>query len=167
MASVLDKIRAAHDARQMVRVHVREYGIDMYFPTLTVADRARVRRGVNPKNEDELLVNALMHMAHDADGKKLFDDTPQVRAELHRMGFDVLQDIVTRAGGGASADLRDEVSRLDADGARAALAGLLADAPGLADAVAAAKDDVVLAAVTEVLLDLGAAHEANATAKNG
>ena len=166
MSGVLDKIRAAHAARSMVKVHVREYGIDMYFPTLTVADRAVIRSGVNPKNEGELLVNALIHMAHDADGKKLFDDSAEVRAELHRMGFDVLQDIVNRAGGGASAALRSEAASVDPDDLRAALAGVLGDAPGLSEAVAAASDKQIAAILGEALLDLGAAHEASATAKN-
>lgn len=166
MSDLLSKIRAAHDGRPMVKVHVREYGIDLYFPTLTVADRAAIRRGVNPKNEDELLVNALIHMARDADGKKLFDDSSEVRAELHKMGFDVLQDIVNRAGGGASRAIQAEVAALDPDDLRAALTGILGDAPGLSDAVAEASDKQIAAVLGEALLDLGAAHEASATAKN-
>ena len=98
---LLDKLRAVHDAAAREGVEVPEYGLTLYFPPLTVSDRTAIRRGINPDDDMELRVSALVHMAQTEDGAKAFEDTPAMRAELNRMPVSVLLRITAQSKGAA------------------------------------------------------------------
>lgn len=167
MSDILAKLQAVHDKRQMVKVDVPEYGVAWYFPPFTVADHEAVRKGINPKHEHELMVAALMHMAHDEAGNRVFDlpmaERTKVRAELHRMELGVLQRIIAESGGGLGQAAAAEVAALDTDALRAVLLGFAGEeAPRLAEAARAVDASVLQRSVTVIL----EAHEAGQDEKN-
>lgn len=89
MTGVLDQLRAVHngnlDLARRAKVDVPEYGWTLFFAPLTVADRTAIRRGVNPDDDMEMMISALVHMAQKEDGTRFFEDSPALRAELNRM----------------------------------------------------------------------------------
>jgi len=161
MSDILARLRAAHAKTEMVRVSVPEYGMEMYFPPLTVSGQSAIRKGVSKNDEAGLFVNALIHQAHDAEGNRIFDvpvkDKPALMAELHRMPFEVLMRIVVESSGDLSADLAAEIVAIDKAEVRAALSAVSADHEGLQAAIAEASDDVLTAALTGIAeaLDAG------------
>jgi len=166
--SVLDKLRAVHEARDMVHVHVPEYGFDLYFPPFTLADHEACRRGVRKGDDHTLMVNSLIHQARTEKGDKFFDGTPaemtQIRAELHRMELGVMQRIMAEASGDLDAETSAELAALEIDTLRGDLAGVLGEAaPRLAEAIGAVPEGVLLRA----LQDVAAAQQAATPAKNG
>jgi len=167
MSDILSTLQAAHAAREMVKVPVPEYGLDMHFPPFTVADHAAIRRGISPKDEHGLMVNGLVHMARDKAGARIFDvpgdQKPALMAELHKMELHVLQRIYTQASGGLPASVAAEIVAVDEDVLRPAMIGALDDQPELAAAVASVPSEVLqraLAAIAE-------AHQAAEPSKNG
>lgn len=162
MSDILARLRSAHDARAMQKVSVPEYGVDLYFPPLTLADRERIARGINPRDEIALSVSAIVHQARDMDGNAAFPNTPEVKAELYRMEVDVLQRIMAQAQGGLGAEAAAEVAAVDLGVMRAALGETFVDQPGLAGAIGSA-DDTVL---RSLLSNLAANGAAGKTTKN-
>jgi len=141
MSDILAQLKAAHDAadEKRVKVTVPEYGFDLYFPPFTLARRDAARRGINPKDESALYVNTIVTMAQDEDGNQVFPNTPEVKAELHRMSLETLQWIIQRSGGSQinEADLA-EVQALDLDDLSPVISGALREAG--AERVASAVD---------------------------
>lgn len=169
MSDILSKLKAAHDKRQMVPVHLPEYDTTWFFPSVTLADQAEIRRGVRASDEIGLMVNFIVHMARDEDGTRVFDVPlkmkPQVMSELHRMPMRLLMRIVTQAEGGLSNDLSAEIADLDVDRLKDVLAEHLrsVEAEGLARAVEDGGGEVIRRAVTV----MAEAFEAGQTTKNG
>lgn len=166
MSDILARLREVHAKTEMVRVPVPEYGMDLYFPPLTVSDQTAIRRGVAKTDEAGIMVNALIRQARDADGNRVFDvplkDLPELKAELHRMPFAVLLRIVIESGGGLPAGLAAEVVAADCDAVRAALGQACAEQEGLAAAIASASDDTLRAALAEI----AKSQDAGRSAKN-
>jgi hypothetical protein len=162
MSDILAKLRAAHDTRDMRAVHVPEYEVTLHFPPLTLADREKIARGVNPRDEIALSVSAMVHQARNADGTPAFPNTPEVKAELYRMEVEVLQRIMAQAQGGIGAEAAAEVAAVDLDVLRTTLGAALPDQPRLSEALASV-DDAVL---RRLLTDLAAAGEVGRTTKN-
>jgi hypothetical protein len=168
VSDLLSKLKAAHDRRDMVKVEIPEYGATWFFPALTLADHEAIRKGVNPKDEHALMISGLMHMARDADGKKVFDLPPAeraaVKAELHRMELSVLQRIMVEADGGLPPSLAAEIDACDPEALRAALLeGLGEDAPALAKAVHEVDEAVLHRALSVIAM----AQAGGQTTKNG
>lgn len=63
-------------------VEVPEWGVTLYFTPVTGAERVAIRRGINPKDQEELFVSAIQHKATDEAGNQVFDDTVETRAKL-------------------------------------------------------------------------------------
>jgi hypothetical protein len=164
MSDILARLKGAHDARKMVRVHVPEYGMDLHFPPLTLADHERIRQGINPKDEYALMVSALIHQAKNADGTPAFDGSPEVRAELHRMELGVLQRIMAEASGDLGEAAASELAGIDIAALRAGLiSGLGRESKTLVAAVQDAQDGELL----QILRNLAAAQIARQPLKNG
>ncbi|WP_146592321.1 hypothetical protein [Puniceibacterium confluentis] len=164
MSQILAKLQAVHSGRKMVPVHVPEYDMDLHFPPLTVADHERIRKGISPKDEHALMVSGLIHMARTADGSPVFERTPQIKAELHRMELHVLQRIMRQASGGISDAAAAEIGALDEEALRAALLSLAGeDAPILTAAVRAAEEGVLVGALAQMVEQ----YEAAQPVKNG
>lgn len=162
MSDLLSKLRTAHDQRVMRSVEVPEYGITLYFPPLTLADREKISRGINPRDEIALSVSALIHQAKDADGSPAFPDKPATRAELYRIEVDVLQRIMAQAQGGLGSQDAAEVAGADLDVLRPVIIAALDEQPKLSAAVGTI-DDAVL---RRVLSDILSAADAGKTTKN-
>lgn len=166
MSDILAKLRAAHGARKMVKVHVPEYDLDLYFPPLTLADHERIRKGINAKDEHTLMVSGLIRHARDKTGEMAFPDEPEVWAELHRMEFGVLARIMAQSSGGPGEAVQAELGALDGAGVgalRDSLSRALGDAPQLKAAVDAASDGLILS----TLADLAIVHARSEPVKNG
>lgn len=97
MSDILAKMQAVHNARTMTPVEVPEYDTVWHFPALTMADRAAIRKGVAEGDDVELMVNTMIHMAHDGDGKKVFADDGPSRVALYGMEVAVLHRIMAAA----------------------------------------------------------------------
>lgn len=163
MSDILSKLRAAHDNRSMVKVHVPEYDLDLFFPPLTLADHEKIRRGINPKDEHALMVAGLVHQAKTESGEQAFPNTPQVKAELHRMEFGVLARIMAESAGGVSDAAQAELAALDHEALKVSLQSALADSPVLA----AALEKAPAALLVRALAEMAAAAEAGRPLKNG
>lgn len=164
MSDILSKLREVHSARARTHVHVAEYGIDLYFPPLTIAARERCRRGVNPKDEHALYVNTVIELAETEDGEKVFSHTPKVVKELYQMEFATLMSIVLRAGGdNLSAEMVAQIEAVDPLIVRDVLAEAAGEAEDLANAIRNAPDSAVASAL-RVLAEGGQGAE---TVKNG
>ncbi len=168
MSDILAKLQAVHDKRALHKVHVPEYGMDLYFPPFTVADRDAARRGVNPKDESALMVSALVHMARDKDGSKMFDGPPEqmvkIKAELHRMEYNVLMRIMLEAGGGLSEAISAELAELDVEAVSAALATVVGEGTALAAMIAAAPDAAVLSGIQNLAETMAGAEQSQKNA---
>lgn len=165
MSDILSKLKSAHEARSRVKVHVAEYGFDLYFPTMTLERHNRCRRGINPKDEAALFVNTLIVMAENEDGTPAFPDSGEMRAELHKMSLVTLMWIIQASGGERISEAAlAQISDLDADAMRAAMTGAAggAEAPELAAAIDGASD----ARIAKLCRELAAEHEAGQPAKN-
>lgn len=82
MSSVLDTILAASKAAEKTRVRVPEWDCDLYFGTVTAADRVRIRKGLKPDQVEALYVSSIQHLACDKDGKRVFELDPKTRDQL-------------------------------------------------------------------------------------
>lgn len=167
MSDILAKLKAAHDARQMVHVHVPEYGLDLYFPPLTVADHEAIRKGVAKGDDHQLMLNGLIRQAHDKAGNRVFDvpveDKPAVMAELNRMDFDVLQRIIRESSGTLNEAQVAEIGALDLDALRRTLAEAVGKTSALGEGIAAAPDTAIAAGIAAIC----EAVAARQTVKNG
>lgn len=164
MSGLLARIKAAHEGRAMVAVPVPEYDCTLYFPPLTLADHEAIRRGMGNAAEHVLLIRGLIRMAHNADGTKAFEDTPETKAELHRMELSVMQRIMAQAGGDLPAEDAAALARADLDAMRQALTAHFGEAePALAASIAEAPE-AALAAALRALAGYG---ESDKPAKNG
>lgn len=173
MSDILAKIQAANDAQGAVRhrVEVPEWDLTLYFPPVTLADRKVMQRGVpvdakGKPDEDLVLINGIVHLAQDKDGKRVFDvpvaDRPALIAALQKTPADVILRIIAESGGGLAPEAAGEISRVEVDALRAALAGALDGCTTLSAAVAAVPDGVLQAA----LADIARAHGTETAAKN-
>lgn len=93
MSDILAQMKKAHEGLGMKSVDVDFYGWEIFFPALTLKDRAAIREGIDPNDQTELMVASLIHMARREDGTPFFPDTPEMRAELHKMPFELLMKI--------------------------------------------------------------------------
>lgn len=166
MSDILAQLKKVHDAREKVHVHVPEYGWDLYFPPMTVADRETIRRGVRKDDEQALMVNALVHMARTEAGAPFFDvppaHKPALMAELYRMEFGLLMRIIAQSGGGLGEGVGAEIVAVEAEALRAALLSVAEAGGDLAEAVKAAPEEVLRRALTGI----AEAHHAGQSAKN-
>lgn len=157
MSDLLSKMRAAHAARKAVRVHVPEYGVDLYFPPLTLADRDAIRRGVNTTDEHALMVEGLIHQARDADGQPAFPDTAESRQLLYQAEMAVLQRIIVDSAGDLPGAVAVELASLDdkalEGAARAMAAALESAAPDMAGLLTRATAGVLRRALAGVAND--------------
>ncbi|MVO14809.1 hypothetical protein [Parasedimentitalea huanghaiensis] len=163
MSDILAKLRDAHNSRKMVKVHVSEYGIDLHFPPLTLADHEAIRQGVNPSDEHALMVSGMVHQAKNADGSPAFPNEPEVKAELHKMEFAVMSRIMGEASGGVGETAQQELAALDLDVLKKALKQVVAGSPVLSKAVDAASPGFLLYTLERIV----SAHEAKQPIKNG
>ncbi|MEP5730366.1 MAG: hypothetical protein ABJL67_13475 [Sulfitobacter sp.] len=97
MSDILAKMQAAHSDRKTTAVDVPEYGITLYFSPLTLADRARIRKGVSGDDDVELMVNTMIHKARLQNGEAAFADDGASRKVLYDMEVSVLQRIMAEA----------------------------------------------------------------------
>lgn len=168
MSDILSRLKSVHDAATREKVHVEEYGLDMYFPPLTLALKQECAKGINPKDETALMVGYVHRAAEDEAGEKLFPQTgkevAQVVAELHRMKFSTLLYIVQASGGETvSKAALAEIQAVEIDALRAGMASALdGAAPELAAAIEAAGEG----RLRDMLRDLCAAHQSGVPAKN-
>ncbi len=170
MSDTLARIRAAHEARkasaEKTKVHVPEWGVDLYFAEPTLNDHEAIKRGVPKNDEAAMIVSGLMHLAMDKDGKRVFDvplkEKPDTIAFLRDQPLELMQRIVFESAGGLPVSLVDEIVAADADALRVALAGAVADQPTLSEAVQAVPDVVLQMALTEI----AKAHDESQTPKN-
>lgn len=97
---LLALIAQAHDTAPPVEVVVPEWGgRKLYFRPLTPAERQAIRRGIDPANEEMLMVSTLIHKALDETGKPVFKNDARTMAELLRSAdMAVLVSILSRAG---------------------------------------------------------------------
>ncbi|AKO96831.1 hypothetical protein MALG_01655 [Marinovum algicola DG 898] len=152
MSQVLEQLNRVHAARKMVAVEVPEYGWTLHFPPLTVADRQAIRRGVNPNDDSELMINGLIRMARNADGTPFFENTPQMRAALNQVDFAVLMRISAESGGTAlSGEIEAEFGAVEAEALRDALVSAVGDAPALKKVLAKASEGDLLVALRSLL----------------
>ncbi|UWQ59966.1 hypothetical protein K3722_07500 [Leisingera caerulea] len=163
MSDILSKLRAVHDSRAMVKVHVPEYGLDLYFPPLTLADHEKIRKGINPKDEHALMVAGLVHQARTETGEQAFPNTPQIKAELHRMEFGVLARIMAESAGGVSDAAQAELAAIDHEALKGAVQSVLADSPVLQGAL----ENAPAALLVRALAEMAAAADAGQSLKNG
>lgn len=164
MSDILAKLQAVHEGRQMVKVEVPEYGLDLYFPPLTLADRERIQRGVNPNDETALMVSGLIHQAKTKSGEPAFPDSPQMRAELHKFEVGVMMRIMAESGGSLlPSEMQAELVAIDAEALRAALVSALSASPHLAGAITRAP----VSALRAALRDAAGAGAAQGPTKNG
>lgn len=110
MSDILQKMAAVHEGRSLHPVAVPEYGFTLYFTPLTVAERARVRKGVAADDDEELWVNTLIHKARDKDGNPVFSDDGKTRKQLYQMDMQVLKRILEEAqpDQGSGADVKND-----------------------------------------------------------
>lgn len=97
MSDILARMQAVHEGRKAKKVPVPEYGFDLYFTPLTVADRSRIRKGVDPSDDDELTIKTLIQKACDKDGKPVFEDDGATRKVLYQMDMNILRRILEEA----------------------------------------------------------------------
>ena len=101
MSDILAKMQAAHDERaKMTAVEVPEYGITLYFPPLTLADRSYIRKIAGSEDDVELMICTMIRMAHDEEGNRVFKDDGPSRKTLHEMQVSTMQWIMERADPG-------------------------------------------------------------------
>lgn len=168
MSDILSRLKSVHEARDRVKVHVEEYGLDMYFPPLTLALKQECAKGINPKDETALMVGYVHRAAEDEAGGKLFPQTGKevapVVAELHQMKFVTLLYIVQASGGEpVSKAALSEIQAVEVDALRAGMvAAFGGEAPELTEVVEAASDD----RLRQMLRDLCAAHQTGVPVKN-
>lgn len=163
MSDILARLQAAHSARPRIKVHVPEYGLDLYFPPLTLADHEAIRKGINPRDEHALMVAGLIHQAQLEDGSQAFPATPEVKAELHRIDMEVLARILGEASGGPGSAAQRELDTIPPQALRAMLTGLVPAGGALSAAIEAASDE----ALVMLLYRLAADHQARVPTKNG
>lgn len=173
MSDILAKLKSVHDAQTSVLkpVPVPEYDDTWYFRPLTLADQERCRQGVNMKSvgaDQDLMTNALIELALDAKGNRIFDvpikDKPELRAELRRMSPKVLMRITMKAQGNLADDVAEELSELEGDDTKAALIKVFGD---LAPGFAAGLDSVDFETIRSALADIAEAAESTVPVKNG
>lgn len=68
--SAIDKIKAHYEKIGTRKIHIKEWGLDVFVTPYTVADRIRVYRGDIP--EDEVIVQVIIEKAKDEKGDPLF-----------------------------------------------------------------------------------------------
>ncbi|WP_243612929.1 hypothetical protein [Shimia aestuarii] len=90
MSDLIAQMRAANAKIEMKKVHVDLYGWDLYFPPMSLKDRAAIRSGIDLNDDAEVIISGIMHMAKKEDGSNFFEDTPAMRAALHEVPWDVL-----------------------------------------------------------------------------
>ena len=173
MSDILAKLKSVHDAQSSVlkAVPVPEYGDTWYFRPLTLADQERCRQGVNLKSvnaEQDLMVNALIELARDAKGNRIFDvpinEKPELRAELRRMSPKILMRITMKAQGNLSDDVVEELSGLEEVSTKAVLAKAFGD---LAPSFAAGLETADFETIRSALADIAEAAQAATPVKNG
>lgn len=99
MSALLDKIVAQASGAARSRVHVAEWGVDIWFRSLTPALRAQIRRGIKADAVEELYVSTLCHLAQDEAGDPLFGTDPKTRAKLMAaVAMPVLMRVLFEAG---------------------------------------------------------------------
>ncbi|UWQ77607.1 hypothetical protein K3725_09755 [Leisingera sp. S132] len=162
MSDILAKLKSVHSDRKMVKVHVPEYGIDLFFPPLSLADHEAIRKGIRPDDEHALMVSGLIHQAKNADGTPAFPNEPAVKAELHRMEFAVVARVMREAAGEVGETANRELAGLNGEQLREAMLSVLKDCPELTAAVKDAKPHLLLYHLERI----AAAHEAKQPLKN-
>tara|TARA_R110002020_G_scaffold474099_2_gene704501 strand:- start:5704 stop:6036 length:333 start_codon:yes stop_codon:yes gene_type:complete len=100
MSDILEKMRAAHAARELKAVPVPEYGDVWYFMPLTLGERSRIRKMAGSDDDMVLSVETLILKALDEKGARKFEDGAETREVLFAMGLTLLQRIMTEAEGG-------------------------------------------------------------------
>jgi hypothetical protein len=99
MVGLIDMIAARYDEAEMVAVEVPEWETTLHFRPLTAAERSRIRRGIDPNDEEELVVKLIIAKALDADGNRVFDDDAKTRAALMgKADMNVIMRIAQEAG---------------------------------------------------------------------
>lgn len=101
MSDLLNRIAAAHDAagENRVRVAVPEWDTVLYFKPLTGADRVKIRRGIDDRAQEELMISGLQHKAELEDGSPAFDAKQSTRISLLKTAdFTVVMRILTESG---------------------------------------------------------------------
>lgn len=168
MSDILARIRAGNDKAHaaLTRVPVPEYGMDWFFPPVTAADQVAIRRGVPKNDEAALMISAIIHLARDESGARLFDVAPDkkaaLNAEMQRMPMPVLLRIVMQSSGEIAEAVATEIAEADCDALRAALVGALEPGSALGDVLA----DIDDAQLRGRLTDLVRAAEAEPVTKN-
>lgn len=173
MSDILAKLKSVHDARvsSLKAVPVPEYDDTWYFRPLTLADQQRCRQGVNLKSDSadqDIMVNAVIELALDAKGNRIFDvpinQKAELRAELRRMSPKVLMRVTMKSQGNLANSAVAELSALDPKATTAALTAALADvAPELAEGL----QNVDFEVIREALADIAEAAQAATPLKNG
>lgn len=96
---ILQKIKADYDGKKMRKVAVPEWDAEIYFNPLTLAERKRIAKGHDPKDDAGLTVSLLIEKALDADGKRIFDGSAETRAALEgATDAAVIARVVTQMG---------------------------------------------------------------------
>jgi len=89
-------------------VVVPEWKTTVYFLPLTPAERIEIRRGIDPNDQEDLLVSTLQHKARDAEGNRIFDCSVIERAKLMKsIDMEVLQRVLIQAGSSVATDEED------------------------------------------------------------
>ncbi|MEC7763385.1 MAG: hypothetical protein VX874_15895 [Pseudomonadota bacterium] len=110
MSDILQIISERHDAQAPTAVEVPEWGVTLYFTPLTAAERAAIRKGVNPDDDGEMLVSGLIRKARDKDGKPVFEDNATTRATLvGKAEFSVIRRIMNEASAASPVGTADDV----------------------------------------------------------
>lgn len=100
MSDIIEKMRAAHAARELKAVPVPEYDDVWYFKPLTLGERSRIRKMAGSDDDMVLSVETLILKALDEKGECKFKDGPDTREVLFAMGLSLLQRIMAEAEGG-------------------------------------------------------------------
>ena len=105
MSKLIDTIATRYDETVPREIEVPEWGTSVFFRPLTPSERSNIRKGINPKDDEELMISLLVAKALDADGNRLFDDDAKTRATLMGKGdlaviARIVQDITAGAQAG-------------------------------------------------------------------
>lgn len=100
MNSILETISQRHADQKPTEIDVPEWGAKLYFTPLTAAERASIRKGVDPDDDGEMLIASIIRKARDKDGKPAFEDNAETRAILAgKAEFSIIRRIIQEADG--------------------------------------------------------------------
>lgn len=96
---ILEKIKADYASKTMRKIEVPEWGVDIYFNPLTLAERKHISTGHAPDDDGGITASMLIKKALDKDGKPIFKGDAVTRATLEgQTDAAVIARIVTKMG---------------------------------------------------------------------